>query len=185
MISLGITFGWGTKLRFNCEPVDTSNNSDAIEMASWVWMMYMTKVFDLLDTVFFVLRKKSNQVTFLHVLHHSMTLVLFYTLARYAPGGQCVLDASINCFVHVVMYSYYFITNTFPQYKKNIWWKKYITQIQMIQFCFLILHNLPTVLQNDCGFPAFAGGMVLLESILMFYLFSNFYVRTYWKKKDN
>jgi hypothetical protein len=30
------------------------------------------------------------------------------------------------------MYLYYFITNTWPQYKNNIWWKKYVTQLQMV-----------------------------------------------------
>jgi len=30
------------------------------------------------------------------------------------------------------MYSYYFITALKPEYKKKIWWKKYITQMQMV-----------------------------------------------------
>ncbi len=37
----------------------------------------------------------------------------------------------INCFVHVVMYSYYFIS-TYPQYK-DVWWKKYITHLQLVR----------------------------------------------------
>ena len=31
-----------------------------------------SKLFDLFDTILFVLRKKSNQITFLHVYHHFM-----------------------------------------------------------------------------------------------------------------
>ncbi|XP_069697698.1 very long chain fatty acid elongase 7-like isoform X2 [Periplaneta americana] len=184
-IWLGITFGWGTKLRIFCEPVDPSNKPLAVGMARWVWLLYLTKIFDLFDTVLFILRKKDNQVTFLHVLHHTMTLTVGTYLARITPGGQCVLDASINSFVHMVMYSYYFITNAFPEYKKNIWWKKYITQMQLVQFVFLVVHNIPTVIQKDCGFPALAGGLLLVEGALMFYLFSKFYVKTYWKKKNN
>jgi len=38
----------------------------------------------------------------------------------------------MNCFVHVVMYSYYLMANIRPQYKKNIWWKMYVTQLQMV-----------------------------------------------------
>lgn len=38
----------------------------------------------------------------------------------------------INSVVHAVMYCYYFITNYNPEYKKKIWWKKYITQMQMV-----------------------------------------------------
>ncbi|GFW72135.1 elongation of very long chain fatty acids protein 7 [Trichonephila clavipes] len=36
-----------------------------------IWKIYLLKLADLLDTVFFVLRKKQNQITFLHVFHHS------------------------------------------------------------------------------------------------------------------
>ena len=33
-------------------------------------IVFYTKLVDLLDTIFFVLRKKSNQISFLHVYHH-------------------------------------------------------------------------------------------------------------------
>lgn len=48
------------------------------------------------------------------------------------PGGHGVFMGMINCFVHVIMYTYYLITNYKPEYKKNIWWKKHITQMQMV-----------------------------------------------------
>jgi hypothetical protein len=47
-------------------------------------------------------------------------------------GGHGTFLGTINSFVHIVMYLYYFITNTWPQYKNNIWWKKYVTQLQMV-----------------------------------------------------
>ncbi|XP_069697701.1 very long chain fatty acid elongase 7-like [Periplaneta americana] len=181
----GITFGWGTKLRLFCEPVDTSNSPLANEMALWVWMLYMTKMLDLLDTVFIVLRKKNNQLSFLHVFHHATMLFLLYYTTRWSPGGHCVLNGTINCFVHVVMYAYYFITNAFPEYKKNIWWKKHITEIQLVQFVLIIIHTLPTLIQEDCGYPAFGGGLIFLETSIILYLFSKFYVKIYWKKKEN
>jgi hypothetical protein len=39
-------------------------------MASVCWLFYISKFVELLDTVFFIMRKKFNQVTFLHVFHH-------------------------------------------------------------------------------------------------------------------
>ncbi|CAL1286984.1 unnamed protein product [Larinioides sclopetarius] len=39
--------------------------------------LYILKFVDLLDTVFFVLRKKQNQVSFLHVFHHAGMCLLF------------------------------------------------------------------------------------------------------------
>jgi GNS1/SUR4 family len=34
-----------------------------------------SKLFDLFETIFFVLRKKSNQISFLHVYHHFMGIL--------------------------------------------------------------------------------------------------------------
>ncbi len=39
-------------------------------MANVCWVFYFSKFIELLDTVFFVLRKKNNQITFLHLFHH-------------------------------------------------------------------------------------------------------------------
>lgn len=39
-------------------------------MAAVCWIFYMSKFIELFDTLFFILRKKFNQVTFLHVFHH-------------------------------------------------------------------------------------------------------------------
>ena len=35
------------------------------------WFYFLTKFFDLFDTIFFVLRKKNNQITLLHLYHHT------------------------------------------------------------------------------------------------------------------
>jgi hypothetical protein len=57
-------------------------------MANALWMYYMTKLIDLTDTVVFVLRKKSNQITFLHVFHHFSMVCNGWAGVRYVPGGQ-------------------------------------------------------------------------------------------------
>jgi hypothetical protein len=38
----------------------------------------------------------------------------------------------VNSFVHTVMYSYYLVTSLWPEYKEKLWWKKYITQLQLV-----------------------------------------------------
>ncbi|GBO04983.1 Elongation of very long chain fatty acids protein 7, partial [Araneus ventricosus] len=40
--------------------------------------LYIIKFIDLLDTVFFVLRKKQKQVSFLHVFHHAGMCLIYY-----------------------------------------------------------------------------------------------------------
>lgn len=39
--------------------------------------------------VFFVLRKKNNQISFLHVYHHSTMPLLWWTGVKFVPGGEC------------------------------------------------------------------------------------------------
>lgn len=49
-------------------------------------MYVMAKVIDLLDTCFFVLRKKSSNVSFLHVYHHIGTLLFSWSVLKYSIG---------------------------------------------------------------------------------------------------
>lgn len=39
--------------------------------------------------VFFILRKKNNQLTFLHTYHHATMIFNTWAGVKYVPGGQC------------------------------------------------------------------------------------------------
>ncbi len=39
-------------------------------MAFWLWVFYLSKIFDFMDTFIMVVRGKFEQFTFLHVYHH-------------------------------------------------------------------------------------------------------------------
>lgn len=93
---------------------------------------FLLKVVDLMDTVFFVLRKKDKQISFLHLYHHTGMVILTWNATKFYPGGHSVFTGFINSIIHVVMYSYYLVSAFQPQYKNNIWWKKYITQMQIV-----------------------------------------------------
>ena len=62
------------------------------------------------------------------------------------------LFAMLNSMIHVIMYSYYALASFGPSIQKYLWWKKYITMIQMIQFGILITYGcaLATV---QVGYP--------------------------------
>lgn len=51
------------------------------------YTFYLLKVTDLLDTVFFILRKKNSQVTFLHIYHHAMMVFAGYLYCKLYSGG--------------------------------------------------------------------------------------------------
>lgn len=87
---------------------------------------------EFLDTIFFVLRKRNRQVSFLHVYHHSVTMYFSWLFLKYTPSEQGAIVGLINSLVHVVMYTYYMIAAMGPAYQKYIWWKKYMTVIQLV-----------------------------------------------------
>ena len=57
-----------------------------MQMARAVWLYYMAKIVELLDTVFFVLRKKQSQVSFLHVYHHTLMPFCAFIGVKYFAG---------------------------------------------------------------------------------------------------
>jgi len=46
----------------------------------------------------------------------------------------------LNTFVHTVMYGYYLLAAMGPWIRPYLWWKKYLTKIQLIQFVAIFIH---------------------------------------------
>lgn len=49
-------------------------------------------------------------------------------------GGHSTFFGMLNTFVHIVMYSYYLLAALGPKVQKYLWWKKYLTALQMVSF---------------------------------------------------
>uniref|UniRef100_A0A8C3K4B0 Elongation of very long chain fatty acids protein n=1 Tax=Calidris pygmaea TaxID=425635 RepID=A0A8C3K4B0_9CHAR len=101
-------------------------------MARVCWWFFFSKVIELLDTVFFILRKKQEQVTFLHVYHHATMLFNWWSGVKYVPGGQAFFIGMLNSFVHIFMYGYYALASLGPQMHRYLWWKRYLTIMQLV-----------------------------------------------------
>lgn len=148
------------------------------------WWYIAVRYADLLDTVFFVLRKKFNQITHLHVIHHTIVAVNCWFWVLYAPEGQPALGLAINAFVHVVMYTYYFLATLGPSVQKYLWWKKYLTTLQIVQFVIFLVHmSIPLFV--DCGFPRHLIHVANAQTVLVLSLFVNFYIKSYMREKEN
>lgn len=93
-----------------------------------------------------------------------------------------VFIIQINCYVHVVMYFYYFLALHEPLQKFLTKVKPLITTIQMIQFV-LIFGHVAVALWPSCDVDKFAFLPHLPNICLIFYMFYQFFVNSYTKSK--
>jgi len=59
------------------------------QVAAALWWYFISKGVEYLDTVFFILRKKFNHISFLHVYHHCTMFTLWWIGIKWVAGGQC------------------------------------------------------------------------------------------------
>lgn len=121
-------------------------------------------------------------MSFLHVYHHAGVFFGAWVIMKFLPGGHGTFLGPLNATVHIAMYLYYFVTNTWPQYKGNIWWKKYVTQLQLAQFLLVTLHAATALFINNCHYPKFILGLMVFHYSFMFILFLDFYKKAYSRK---
>ncbi|KAH9374262.1 hypothetical protein HPB48_005582 [Haemaphysalis longicornis] len=72
------------------------------------WWYVAVRYTEFLDTVFFVLRKKFNQITHLHVVHHTMVAFDCWFWVLYAPEGPACTGPGHQrirsyCHVHLLL----------------------------------------------------------------------------------
>ncbi|KDN65903.1 putative GNS1/SUR4 family protein [Colletotrichum sublineola] len=155
------------------------------------YINYLTKYYELIDTVFLMVKKKP--LTFLHCYHHPATALLCFS---QMVGGTPLswVPITLNLTVHVVMYWYYFQTAR----GVKVWWKQWITRLQIAQFVLdlgfvyfgfydvfadtYFRDILPHV--GRCGgefFAAVTGGAILTSYLVLFIMF---YISTYKKASE-
>uniref|UniRef100_A0A3Q2R328 Elongation of very long chain fatty acids protein 1 n=2 Tax=Fundulus heteroclitus TaxID=8078 RepID=A0A3Q2R328_FUNHE len=176
--------GWATTYTWRCDPIDTSDSPQALRMVSVAWIFWFSKIIELMDTIFFVLRKKHGQITFLHIFHHSIMPWTWWWGVGFAPGGMGSFHAMVNSSVHVIMYFYYGLAAAGPRFQKFLWWKKYMTAIQLTQFVLVSLHATQYYFMDSCDyqFPTIIH-LIWMYGTFFFILFSNFWVQAYVKGK--
>ncbi|KAG6959654.1 hypothetical protein JG688_00009994 [Phytophthora aleatoria] len=149
--------------------------ADAPVMGNVLYFFYLSKMLDLCDTFFIVVGKKWRQLSFLHVYHHLSVLIIYYIVFRVAQDGDSYASVVLNGFVHTIMYTYYFVS----AHTRDIWWKRYLTLIQLIQFVTMNVQGYFMYSRRCPGMPPMIPLIYLVYVQSLFWLFVNFYVRSY------
>ncbi|XP_053212484.1 elongation of very long chain fatty acids protein AAEL008004-like [Panonychus citri] len=171
---------WGSKT-FDCSPPETEDVYNIkVSILIWLgWIYFMTKIVDFSDTIFFVLRRKNHQASFLHIFHHgSMPLVAYFGL-KFHPGPYSAFLPIFNCFIHFIMYIYYAMACAGPSMKKFLWWKKQLTQIQIVQFMATIVHASYAFFTDGCHYPKLLSFLEGMHATIFLVMFLKFYFKTY------
>ncbi|CAO1432026.1 unnamed protein product [Diamesa tonsa] len=173
-------------LRYNlfCQPCRQVWNRDELNIASGVWWFYFSKCLEFMDTMFFILRKKDKQLSFLHIYHHSTVFMIWWIGVKFVPTGSTFLPALVNAFIHVVMYSYYGLAAIGPHMQPYLWWKKYLTVLQLAQFAGAIILGMNAII-NGCDFPLWMQYLLCIYMSSFLVLFGKFYVKEYYNDHKN
>jgi len=148
--------------------------SEYTSAGEWfVFVHYLSKLLDWLDTAWMVLKKKSSgQMSFLHLYHHATIGVVWGFLLSVGHGNGTVrYGAFINSFTHVIMYSHYLWTSFGWKNPLRTW----VTTWQIIQFYSCFVHALCVLFippELDDSFPRNLAWIQFGYHITMIYLFT-------------
>ncbi|XP_076459389.1 very long chain fatty acid elongase 6-like [Babylonia areolata] len=148
----------------------------------WSSLFIVSKVYELGDTVFIVLRKQ--QLIFLHWYHHITVLIYcWYSYTEHTAPGRWFMV--MNYIVHSLMYSYYALRAL----KFNIpkWVNMVITSLQLAQMIIGVSINVVVYWIKGHGGSCQQSYENLHCSSIMYFtyfvLFAQFFYSTYIVKK--
>lgn len=147
----------------------------------WTWMFALSKVPELVDTVFIVLRKQN--LIFLHWYHH-ITVLLFtwFTYSEYTAPARWFVD--MNYFVHSLMYSYYALRALGYKVPRQMAMAITSSQIlQMIIGAYVIWFAYQRKLQGHaCNITDSSATFGLVMYLSYFILFAHFFYTSYFTR---
>ncbi|RWS01329.1 elongation of very long chain fatty acids protein 6-like protein [Dinothrombium tinctorium] len=150
----------------------------------WIWLFIWSKVAELIDTLFVVLRKQ--KFLHLHWIHHALTLIYSFIVFGDLPAF-CRWMVSMNFSVHVFMYSYYTLRAVGIRTPKT--WSIAITSSQIMQMIIGFLISLTTsfyhISGSKCDVTLKSGILGVFVYGLFLILFLNFFYHSYLKKNSN
>jgi len=168
-----------------CEAPDPSKFDDEWKFKFFLgWMFYISKFVDFIDTIFFVLRKKTAHISMLHVCHHSLMPINVWIGLKLIPSTSSAFVPFVNSLVHAIMYTYYTLSTFGPKVRPYLWWKKYLTQMQILQIFGAVIHLFYIGIVPTCKVPRLLFVFAVLQGLFILTLFCLFYLNSYVKAKS-
>jgi elongation of very long chain fatty acids protein 7 len=103
---------------------------------------------------------------------------------KFVPGGFGTFHAMLNSFIHFLMYIYYGLSACGPRFQKYLFWKRYMTSMQMIQFVTVMIHS-AQLLFIKCNYPTIFVYWIGLYAIIFLVFFTNFYIQEYYVRQKS
>ncbi|NWX58067.1 ELOV6 protein, partial [Promerops cafer] len=153
----------------------------------WMYLFALSKLVEMGDTLFIVLRKK--KLIFLHWYHHLYTMVVSWYGYKIMAIGMG-WNAAMNLSIHSVVYFYYTVTAMGFRIPSSI--IMLITTSQIVQMTGFVIIDIFVFFWKDdklcqIPWPMFILSLCLHTTLLA--LFFNFFLKTYltstWKSKRN
>ncbi|CRK87230.1 CLUMA_CG001034, isoform A [Clunio marinus] len=176
--------GFDFRFLWRCEDFSWLSESALNEIVIGTWFFLFLRMFEFIETVFFILRKKENQASFLHVYHHVSTVILMWVYLTYDTELMALYNASINSFIHVIMYGYYFLSSYKGTRECLSFVKPIITIMQLVQFVLIMGHCIIAILPT-CYASGIFFHLQIANLCMLTILFSHFFITNYLKKKDS
>ncbi|XP_062136211.1 elongation of very long chain fatty acids protein 4-like [Drosophila sulfurigaster albostrigata] len=166
-----------------CQPCRVSYDPHELRIASAFWWFYISKILEFADTAFFILRKKWSQLTFLHLYHHSTMFLICWIVVKWIPTGSTFVPALMNSFVHIIMYGYYSLSALGPRLHPYLWWKRYLTRLQLLQFTLGLAWGVQAI-ASGCQYQPWLSYTGVAYMLSFLFLFGRFYAQKYTQNSD-
>lgn len=170
--------GFGLNDTWRCIP-NRSDYEELLKLDKCNWNFIMLRLIELVETVVFVLRKKQSQVSILHVYHHVSTAAMLWIFLKYGMNEMGIYTCAINSMVHIVMYSYYFLSSFKSLNSRLRHIKPIVTVIQITQLV-LIFGNTIVALLPSCNTTRLYY-LMLLNMLILIGFFAKFYFDNFVK----
>merc|ERR1712080_512037 len=172
------TLVYGGLYKSICDPSFIHSNKVS---GFWTWLFTLSKMPELGDTVFIVLRKQ--QLIFLHWYHHLTVLVyVFYCFSQFTSCARWFM--TMNYFVHSLMYTYFALRAMRVRVPKVV--AMIITSLQLLQMVVGCYINYVAFQFKQSGRPCAVSDNNLFYSALMYFsyfvLFARFFYHAYFCK---